>query len=317
VLIDPRHLGDIPHRERAAITRRFFTYAEELPARLGLPLGWWCGIGLSRSLVFDDPGRSGDVDIIAGPLMYDLSDEDFQARVRAEEVKRPFNPAIPGYAVTMAHANAGQDGCVAWPPAIGYVVGCEAKASYHDGARWKSTHINEGDRIRGQLDYLRAQGVNKAAFMHLGGIAPSALEPGSWEASGRSLEEAGRTFPVVFADTRARGYGYYRALMAAIGGQNEVFAGAHSNLQELLPARELHPLGERPWHPHLRERLRALGRPNFLRTYVFECPECRAWQLSGIVDPTGQHCLQCKALLFPLESPPLLGSPEETPASPV
>ena len=142
--------------------------------------------------------------------------------------------------------------------------------------------------------------------MHLGGAALSAAEPGSLDAAERSFDEAGRTFPVVFEDRHDRGYGYYRSLMAAMGGQNEVIAGMHSGLQELLPARDLHRVEERPWHAHLRERLGALGRPNFLRVYVFECPnrKCRAWQLSNIVDPTGQQCLQCKTMLLDAGNPP-------------
>jgi hypothetical protein len=280
------------------MARWLFGHARDLPVTLGLRGSWWCGLFLSRSLLFNDEARNGDVDFIAGPLKYDLTEEQWESRIRVEERKRRFEPRMPGYAVAAAHMEAGKDGCVAWPPTINYVVAVEAKASHHDLV-WKRTHTGARAETLGQLEYLRRQGVNRAAFLHIGAIAPPASDLDSWDVAGRNLSVTERSFPVAFEDEENHGYGYYRALMAAVPGHHEAFAGAHGPLREIRQARLLNPVMEQSWHAHLRARLGAMGRPNYHRTYVLECPSCQAWQFSGSSDPAAQHCVQCKAAMMP------------------
>jgi hypothetical protein len=299
MLPDPRYLGQLGTlRERAAVARWMYSHAEEIPRFLGLPNGWWCGLFLQRADLFGDR-CDGDVDFIAGPLRYTFSDDEWEARVWAELRKRPFNTAVPYYHLIAAHAQAGQDGCVDWPPRIDYVVAGEVKASHHDGRTWKATHENERVRIGGQLRYLDQRGVNRAAFLHVGATAPPESPDGSWDAASQHLAVARASFPDAFDAEALPGFGCIRAIMAGVPGHNEARAGVHSPLIEWAPARLLNPVVERVWHSTLHERLASLPRPNYLRTWILACPSCAHWQLAALPDPSGMHCGSCGGSMLP------------------
>ena len=261
-------------RERAALERWMFGNCREVLHVLGLPDGWWCGLFLGRHAIFGD-GASGDIDLIAGPLEYRFSHLDWEERVRTEEARYPDMPRQ--FAVASAHAVAGRDGCVDWPPRVAFVVGCEVKASYYNGY-WKRTHVSPSSDIPGQLTYLGLKGVNRVSLVHLGALRPADEPVHFCMAAAAELDRAVPVFPMPAVP---RGYGHYFGAMAAVPDLAEDRAGAHVGLREVAAPAWLAPRLPCPWRSRLEAKLGELPQPPYFRTFILECTACKAWRISG------------------------------------
>ena len=180
----PKHLYNLGQdREDTAIERWMYGHCAEVLSALGLPSGWWCGLWLQRDDIYGN-GANGDIDLLAGPLELDFDETELAARVRAEASSRPL-ATDPGFIRNVAIMQAAQDGHVVWPPSVETVVACEVKASRFDGSAWRTTHLGEHARVKGQLDGHLDQGVDRVALLHLCATKPrdaSSGNPHPWTA---------------------------------------------------------------------------------------------------------------------------------------
>ena len=171
--MDRRYFADLGNeRERIAVRRWMFTRIGDLTNALGLRGGWWLGLFLERSDLFGDDA-DGDVDFIGGRIEYDFTEEEWADRVWFERRTQPAAPSLPEWYEQQAHIRAAREGRLQWPPSLRFTVGGEFKASHYTD-RWKATHVAEGNRVLGQLRYVRDAGVNRVAFVHLAATSPVA-----------------------------------------------------------------------------------------------------------------------------------------------
>lgn len=270
-------------REKGALARWSVGHANELPGVLGLrrPRGWWCGLFLSRDLLFDRP-LDGDVDFIAGPMRYTLAGEEVEERLQAARA------IDPRWGDQLCHFEMGREGLVAWPPDVKEVVACEVKASYFDG-EWHRTHSKAQAKIMGQMGLLREHGVNRVALLHIGVTRPTEERVNTWTAAQGELGRAVTSFPEVSFSTKFE-YGHFQAVMAATHDGLEDSAGAHAGLIVVREPGLVNPIVERSWHSPLRARLDALPRPKGLNTFILEFERCRQWRHSSSPDPLHQPC---------------------------
>lgn len=270
----PRHLWKLAQdRESEALRRWLLIYCRELLEVLGLRDGWWCGLFLPRHAIFGD-GDQGDVDLLAGPIRYTMSQEDWDQLLRNKEREHGSD-----HAIHYAHEAASAEGLIEWPPTIEFVAACEVKASYFDGAVWKRTHRSSAGKreIVAQLDYLRGKGVNVVSFLHLAVTTPIDRGVDGVSADTRVLDLAGPTFPRVFDPSKRPGYGYIRSLIAAVtDGEEDMHGARQTDLQQ--PPSLVNALERRPWHTNLRARLAEVQAPTFLRTFIVQCPRCGQWR---------------------------------------
>ncbi len=256
---------------------------------LGLPDGWWCGLELSRAKIFGEE-VSGDVDLIAGPMVYDFDQGEWIDRISAAVETHGDRNAI-----AMAHMRAGQEGRVVWPPPIESVVACEAKASYLKNGVLKRTHVAERHEILGQLKYLREHGVNRLGFVHLVSTVPIGESGDAWLSAETQLQFVEGELREVLRLDDLPGVGLFRGYMGAVPGGTEDVAGVHWGMIQAAPEL-LCPATPLSWHDDLGARLARLPRPSELRTYIFECPDCGEWTHAPILPLLGFHCRCGRAL---------------------
>jgi hypothetical protein len=261
-------------RERVAVVRWCFGHFGELLAAAGLRRGWWFGFGLDRHDVFGV--GQGDVDIVAGPIALTWSPKELKAITREQAAKYPGYKG--SWLKSLVLLRAGELGFIEWPPRIGFVAAIEVKASYFDGQTWKRTHENEQDEIRGQINFLHAQGVNCVNFLHLASTTPAGEIGRSWQPAADVIDLAYRTgFPTAFEpDGRT---GVFRGFMAAIPEGTEDMDGLHDGLTTISPSAPA-PVERKVWHDRLHRRLAELPKPSYFRTCILPCKECRLWRLA-------------------------------------
>jgi len=289
----PLHLCDLgEEREAFAIERWMFGHTEQTMTALGLPVGWWRGCFLRRRDIFGDDA-DGDVDLIAGPLVYEnMTSAEWTARVDAERAK-----VGDDFAVAYAHAKAGDEGRVEWPPTVEEVIACEVKASYFDGEQdeWKRTHAGRQARTLGQLDYLRDKGVNRISLLHLASTRPPRHTAETWQAAIDEAERAWPRFPLLVDPAHLKGYGYHRAFLSAIPEGTEGSAGVHYGISTIASPALVNAVEPRAWHETLRARLAKMPRPKYVRTSVSTCWNCGSWQHSSSFARYAPLCSECGA----------------------
>ena len=163
-------------REPTGLSRWLEIYMPSLLGALGIAGPSWCGLSLPRKDVLDLE-LDGDIDIIAGPLEFDVGPGEWQKRLDEESRRMPL---------AMAHhlveeqcvVRAAKDGLIRWPPRLDHLAGCEAKVSWFDSDQdaWHATHMGESRRVKGQLKVLLRYGFDRVAFLHLGATKPRTLE---------------------------------------------------------------------------------------------------------------------------------------------
>jgi hypothetical protein len=221
-------------RENTAIRRWLTANPEnglELARACGLfqtdaPAGWWCGLNLLRRDVFGDTA-DGDVDLIVGPLEFDLDDDGW----RSYEARAALGPnAHPDKVLFFSALLAAGDGHVIWPPRLDQIAAIEAKASWFQvepADKWKRIITGKKIGLRGQLDYLLRQGVDRVAFFHLAATAPRPQPAGNpWLAAGADARSAQRSFPTIFQPEEIPWCGYFRTIVGAVAHAPEDVAGA-------------------------------------------------------------------------------------------
>jgi len=286
-------------REGRALTTWLALQGADLLLAAGLGPMWWCGIGLPRSEVFCRD-LQGDVDIFAGPCELLGGDQEMQARVREEESRWPPE-THPSRFVEFALLRAAAEHRILWPPRLEFLVGIEAKASWFDPDKgvWKATHSQEGSRIKGQLQVLVENGVDRVAFLHLASTKPRTAEVNPWmEALGdlkasRECPEAPRPrrgaaacrrdrepLPALLFDPReVDGCAYYQGLIAGVPHAPEVQSGALSPLDVVVSGRlrraRAEPISQ--WRRNLRERLGGLGPPSLPGVFLAPCIAHGKW----------------------------------------
>ncbi|MGE0790095.1 MAG: hypothetical protein AB7S26_30760 [Sandaracinaceae bacterium] len=284
-------------REDLAIRRWLHvTGRAELPAAFGLDACCWIGIGLSRSLVFDER-VNGDVDLVLGRMRWDMPDEERDAYV--ERARRESSLLTHQSNVRIfAAMGAAADGRLSWDESSP-LIGIEAKATWYDTAagRWKRTHRSSGAvrEVLGNLKMLRARGFDHVALLHLAATAPRVTNVHSWFQASRDLAAAAahaqERLPL---DTdQLGGAAYLIATMGAVPGTTEEYAGVGGRLEVAVAGAPIAArLDARPmWREKLRARLVSLGRPRFPPpVFVLECAGCTRWFLSGWPDVPRHGC---------------------------
>lgn len=287
----PRHLYHLHQdREDTAIERWMFDDCGGLLCELGLSFGWWCALWPRRDDIFGD-GADGDVDLVAGPLTFDFDDAEMDRRVRAEAERRPL-ATNHGVVRSIAIGNAAREGHVVWPPSTDVVVACEVKASRYDERGWRTTHLGESARVKGQLRYLLGHGVDRVALLHLCATKPRDASTGNpWLAAGKDVEDALASMQLIFAPEELPTCGYFAAVLGAVERGEEHFEGAGSGLVVAQRATETEGRAEGvSWRVRLRDRLRAMACPTTLRTFIRRCEKCGAWRHAAIGIPQASPC---------------------------
>jgi hypothetical protein len=239
-------------------------------------------MNLSRQEVFGERS-GGDIDLLAGPLALTISDVGFAGLVEEERRSLPGGPE--GMHQQLAHMRAGREGLVQWPPDVLYTVAIEVKASYFKDGRWKATHEGERAKILGALRERRRRGVNAVAFLHLGVVEPSS----DADELDVKMDSAVESFPRIFDPESIEGFGYCIGVMGGVARDGHTPWGAEAG-PAWISGPKSSPCENLPWHPAFRNRLAALPRPIFFRTFVHTCPICRRWMHAGSANPTGFSC---------------------------
>lgn len=268
-------------RERRQIEAWFFNLAHDTLGELGLGGGWWCAINMPRRDLFDD-SSSGDVDILAGPLAYDLTSDEWSERLRS--ASRINGPAL---AEANAHAQAGWGGHVAWPPSIRYTVAIEVKASYYSD-RWKATHQDRAQQVLGALRQRQRYGINRVAFLHLGSLTSSN------DVDAMDARSAIAGWPQLICDPEEFGdFGYGSAVMSNVASNGEPTWGALRGIVWHSRPQLVNEVKRTKWHAALERRFATMPRPRTVCTYVHKCPYCDDWMHAGSASPDGFACERC------------------------
>jgi hypothetical protein len=154
------HVAHDQDRERRAIDRWAADSAHmaQLLRSAGLfdatARGWWCAVNVQRRDTFGGD-CDGDVDLLLGPLEFNLDAEAWELRVHDEQ-QRLGSAAHSSHAWNLARIRAVCDGHLRWPPRTDRLLAVEVKASWFDPERgiWRRTHLGEDRRTAGQLEYL-------------------------------------------------------------------------------------------------------------------------------------------------------------------
>jgi hypothetical protein len=218
--------------------------------------------------------------------------EEYMDRMRSESSQMAHESQI----AMLAAMHAASDGHLAWDE-DGPLIGIEAKASWFDPlpGKWKRTHSSRGavGEIVGNLKMLRARGFDATAALHLGATAPRATDGHAWAQASHDLMRAedADEFPLPLPAADIEGSYYLAALVGAVPGTTEEFAGVGGRLTTIVDGRSPSRGAAAPWRARLSVLLADLGRPRFPPpVFVLECPECRRWLLSGQPDVPRHVC---------------------------
>lgn len=285
-------------RERRVLARWMPHFGSAVLQNLGLTGLWWCGLCLPRAEVFGPAAGQGDVDIVAGPLAFSLTNDEIHVRIAEEAAKHP--DSHPSRWESFAMLRASEEGLVRWPPESRRVIACEVKASWFDrdapdpARAWKASHRGETKRVVGQLRSLLRPGVSRIGFVHVGVTRPQGGQDGlnPWLAGGDEAATALTSFPLVFPPELIPGCGYYQVLLRAIEGATEEWRGA-GGFPQVVYAAEDQPTGEQVGPVDLLENLGRCARPRTPGTFVLSCSECRTWWTTPVM--SGAACLKCGA----------------------
>lgn len=296
----PKHLHALGMaRERTGLQRWLTISAPDLFAELGIHGAWWCALNIPRCSVFGD-SHDGDVDLIAGPLEFSVTEAEWAYRVERKGRDRPLDTPR-GTILHTAVLRACAEGRILWPPRMDTVVACEVKASWFDPTRekWKATHVGEAQRIHGQLKVLLAHGIDRVAFLHMGSAKPRVTKFNPWIQAATDSAAALERLPAIFDPADLLPCGYYRVVAGAVSHKSEELAGAGASMQVLQAAlsNENRTRASQAWRKTLQDRLAACPHPMWPEVYVSVCSSCGKWNLSHL---TEGHC-SCAATL-PIES---------------
>ena len=276
--ISAREMGE--DRERQLVRAWMFHGAAELFARMGLGHGWWCAVDVPRTEIFGD-GAGGDVDLLAGPLVFNVTPEEWQDRY--ESVAKRIGPQ---FSRAGAEMEAAQEGLVIWPPKVKYTIAVEVKASFFDGD-WHSTHTGKRAKLRGSLKARLDYGINARALVHLGVTIPTA------EAKEMDrLMDGALDFPTILEPADLHGAGYAIGMMGVVLKNGQVTWGGIDGL-DWRAAPEISSPQPRDWHATLARRFALMPKPRSVRTYIHHCPHCANWMHAGSADPNGFACSTC------------------------
>lgn len=270
-------------RERRQLQAWLLGCVNDLLAAMGLGEGWWCAIDLPRAELFGD-GTSGDVDVLAGPLGFNLDAEAWTNRVELATAA-----SGPQFAARLAELGAEIEGLVAWPPEIGYTVAVEVKASYYT-ERWGATHSGKAGKILGALRERARYGINRLAFLHLAAATPSP----DVDTMERRAEEAG-PIPLICDPARFGRFGYAAGMMSVVADADQAVWGALDGLDWRNPPEILGSPKYHAWHDTLRARFAEMPVPRSVRTYIHRCPACSSWMHAGSACPDSYRCFDCSA----------------------
>ncbi|MHB8408994.1 MAG: hypothetical protein ACYDHY_13030 [Acidiferrobacterales bacterium] len=276
-------------RERKGAQRWLSVFAERFFPVLGIEGPWWCAPNLPRPEVFGD-GYDGDVDLVAGPLEFSITEADWSHRFECEARRCPLDTQR-AMIIHMALVRACAEGLIIWPLRMDMVVACEAKVSWFDPStgKCKATHAGEASRVRGQLKVILEHGVDRVAFLHLVTTKPGVTGASAWGQAAADCAQATEAFghqPPLFGSADLPLCGYYRVIVGAVPHKSENLAGAGGSVQILQAAQPnaARMTSAQTWRNVLRERLARCPRPMWPNAYVNVCPRCGKWGLSHVAD---------------------------------
>lgn len=275
-------------RERTAVRRWLQVGGAQLLRELGLPGSWWCGLFLPRKDVFGEI-TDGDIDLLAGPLEFELNDEQWQACVAQESRRWPLGAARMNV-INSALLRSAEEGLIRWPPRMDAVVACEVKASWFrpHPATWKATHKGEAARVKGQIRLLIDRGIDRVGFLHLGATEPREIgRMNPWLQAAADAAEAEDRFELLFSPAEVPTCGYFTAVMGSVPFAPEDTSGAGGVLRvhQLCSPNHAKTQG---WRTQLQLRLAQLPRPTWPTAFVLVCPSCANWNLCAT--PRGTPC---------------------------
>jgi hypothetical protein len=287
-------------REPTGLSRWLEIYMPSLLGALGIAGPSWCGLSLPRKDVLDLE-LDGDIDIIAGPLEFDVGPGEWQKRLDEESRRMPL---------AMAHhlveeqcvVRAAKDGLIRWPPRLDHLAGCEAKVSWFDSDQdaWHATHMGESRRVKGQLKVLLRYGFDRVAFLHLGATKPRTLEAvNPWLLASHDAATAQRTFELLFPPSELPQCGYFQAVVGSIPFRTEDTAGAGGRLVVHQPCSATDGTPQQ-WRARFLDQLSELPRPKMCRSYVRACAKCGRWTLLSFAGPA--PCDSCGEPLYDEEA---------------
>jgi hypothetical protein len=276
-----------PHIYNAGMDRERFAVARWLDGPFGHDLfqalgfrgsSWWCGVGLDRRDIFGEKKLDGDVDVIAGPIEFALTEGEFKARLDEEAKRHPLTMPRGAHVEAVLHA-AAQEGRIVWPPRVEYIGACEAKASgYHsESGTIKASHSREGERIKGQLDMLLDRGVDRVGFLHImGSSVPAATEVNPWLTAAAVASQAAEDTDFIYNPSDRPTCGYFTVAIGAVAHKTEEFAGSGGRLYVRQPCGP-NMSDNKSWRRHLRDELAKLPRPMTWRFFILPCQKCGKW----------------------------------------
>lgn len=277
-------------RERLLTLRWLDRNGGELLRNLGLRGPFWCGLFLPRKLVFGDASLQGDVDLIAGPMPWRMTSEEFERQRRA--VARDFPLATPPESIdAFACMRAAAEGLLTWPPPLETLVACEIKASWYEPetGTWKRTHSGDVAGINGQLRLLAERGIERVALLHLGVTKPRPVAGAAgfeaWAAAGADARKAQAAFRGIVPEDSF--IGSFSSTIGALAFATEESAGAETEL-EIMRApcdNPRSPTSDRGWRDSnrgLRSLFRFVPRATATSVYLTYCVTCDEYRVGGL-----------------------------------
>lgn len=271
-------------REQTAVSRWLSLpfAADQLMYQLGLS-SFWCGLFLPRKEIFGDSTLDGDVDILGGPLEFDLTKEEWQQNIKKESLNWPLHTP-QSFIVSMAIRRAAEEGFICWPPKMNTVVACETKASWFDPAtsKWKATHTGEAKGVKGQLQLLLNKGIDRVTFLHIGATKPTDQDIMSpWWQALSNVAAGDNIFPPVYCPKEMPTCGYFTAVLGAVPFAMEDHSGAGGMLRIHQPCSVNLVPNANGWRTQLQNRLAQIPRPTSPTVFITNGTNCGKWEFSG------------------------------------
>jgi len=163
---DQQHLINVDkqHRESIATLRLLDipSFVTTLLPQIGIRWPYcWLAVEMDQGRLVED--REGDIDILAGNLL--PADRGHLKRA-IEEMKASYPDRPDSFHDYMGSHRLAEEGGIAWPPALEYLVGIEVKCSYFDDRPRSTKSSRKKVRgIRSQLDGYIEMGLDRVVML--------------------------------------------------------------------------------------------------------------------------------------------------------
>ena len=262
--------------------------SERLLEPLGLSRFCWAILELRLEKVIG--GVSGEIDIVAGPLLF-ADPTEFEAERLLAEPKLPVG-AHPSLAEFFAAKAVADRHGILWPPPLEYLAGVEVKCAYNSDGIIKSGKMSR-DKVKGIRKQLARDldlGLNRVALLDIIAHQPTTSEGDgvAWMAAATQARSSVRTMGPILAarladqlpdgnylpDPTLIPVAHFVWSIGSVGGGDEIFRGAGAPILLRQAQRNPRIVDRSALQIGLHNILAGLPQPTCWPVLVKDCSTC-------------------------------------------